>query len=84
MEVSPGGGSKPSPRFFTIGGTRFRGPLGRGAGVNTGVSWPAVSWSWLTAPCRGYAGPERRSEIEQSPDPRRANARTGEDGRALR
>ena len=37
----PAGGrrSKPSPRFFTIGGTWFRGPPGRGAGVNTGVPW---------------------------------------------
>ena len=47
----PAGGrrSKPSPRFFTIDGTRLRGPPGRGAGVNTrcehrrslaGAVWP--------------------------------------------
>ena len=47
-----------------------------------GVPWPAVSCDWLTAPCRSYAGPERRSEIQQSLNSRRADAGAGEDGYA--
>ena len=30
-----------SPRLFAIGGTRFRGPAGCGAGLKTGVPLPA-------------------------------------------
>ncbi len=47
-----------------------------------GVPWPAVSCGWLTAPCPSHLGPERRSEIQQPLDPRRADAGAGEDGHA--
>ncbi len=45
----PTGGrrSKPSPRFFEIGGRWFRGLPGRGAGVNTGVPLLARHLGWL-------------------------------------
>ena len=44
----PAGGrrSKPSLRFFTIGGTQFRGPPGLGAGVNTGGPLPERHRGW--------------------------------------
>ena len=49
----PGGRrSKPSPRFFPFGGTRFRGPRGRGAGPPTGRtgrrSHPHCPWRGCT------------------------------------
>ena len=47
-----------------------------------GVPWPAVSCGWLMASCRSYEGPDRRSEIQQPLDPRRADAGAGEDGHA--
>ena len=59
-ELARGRRSKPSPRFFTVGGTRFRGPLGRGAGVNTGVpSRPAPPGPLAVPPDRG--SPQRRA-----------------------
>ena len=68
----PAGGrrSKPSPRFFTIDGTRFRGPAGRGAGVNTGVPLPAAPSRWL-AFRRGciFTATGRRSSSARSEDP---------------
>ena len=49
----PGGRrSKPSPRFFPFGGTRFRGPRGRGAGPPIGKtgrrSHPHCPWRGCT------------------------------------
>ena len=48
----PAGGrrSKPSPRFFAIGGTPFRGPAGRGAGLKTGVPARTAPSGWLEYP----------------------------------
>ena len=48
----PAGGRrfKPSPRFFTIGGTRFRGPAGRGAGLKTGGPYPSRRSGLLRPP----------------------------------
>ncbi len=46
------------------------------------VPWPPVSCGWLMASCRSYEGPDRRSEIQQPLDPRRADAGAGEDGHA--
>ena len=44
---SPGGGSKPSSRFFSHSDVQFRGPPGRGAGVNTGApAVPALLRGW--------------------------------------
>ena len=70
--VVPTGGrrSKPSPRFFSLSGTRFRTPAGSGAGVNTGGPCPAE-------PLRGSAmrgsrpcGPWCRPEVGVPSRPR--------------
>ena len=79
----PAGGrrSKQSPRFFTIDGTRLRGPPGRGAGVNTGpvlpvgAPLPAAPSRWLafrrgciftaTGPASGRRSPPEAGSGEE-------------------